>query len=137
MVILELSNIRLLFYHSIMNLGFLVLNSVFIIIYYSIKNKNIINPLGKYIGLGDVLFYIGITLLFSPVNFIMFFIIGLFITLSFYLIRYQAVKSTNRKIPLAGFVSIILIALIGLSQIFGLDLRNDSFFIDLLTNGLY
>jgi len=78
-------------------------------VYLSIKNKKLINPFNKNIGLGDVLFFFAVTPLFSLNNYIIFFITGMFVTIIFSVIFKKFIISS--LIPLAGILSGYLIIL--------------------------
>jgi len=84
-------------------LGFILLNIVGVLIYFSIKNKKLINPLKKYIGLGDILFLIAIIPLFMLQSYMLFFITGMLISLMVYGLFKN--KLTYKSIPLAGYLS--------------------------------
>ena len=71
------------------------------------------------IGLGDVLFFLAITPLFNLKTYILFFIIGMIFSLVIH-ISVNAIKK-QKTVPLAGYLSIILIVLIGLEH--GLNLN--------------
>lgn len=83
----------------------------------SIKNKKLTNIINTYLGLGDVLFFVVLTTVFSPINFILFFIGSIFITS----IVYGGIALFNRKkqilTPLAGAMSVLLILTIVLEQL--------------------
>lgn len=70
-----------------------------------------------WIGLGDLLFIILLALTFSPNNFLIFLITGLIIALFFYYIFRMFYRDTS-TIPLAGILSIELILVLIISEIF-------------------
>ncbi len=82
-----------------------------------VKFKQRINIFSSVFGLGDLLFLIMILPVFSPLNFILFFIVSLVFTL----LVFVALKEFNllkiKKVPLAGLQSLFLFLVI-LSQIF-------------------
>ncbi len=84
-------------------LMFILLNMAGVILYFSIKNKKLINPLKKYIGLGDILFLIAIIPLFVLQSYMLFFITGMIISLIFYGLFKSKFK--YKSIPLAGYLS--------------------------------
>ena len=83
----------------------------------SIKNRKLTNIINTYLGLGDVLFFVVLTTVFSPINFILFFIGSIFITG----IIYGVFSLFNRKqvvlTPLAGAMSLLLIISIIIEQL--------------------
>jgi hypothetical protein len=80
-------------------------------IYFSIKEKKVVNITNHYLGIGDVLFFIAITPLFAPLHYCFFLIGSLLLTLlitgGLYLIN-----KPLQTIPLAGFLSLYLVILI-------------------------
>lgn len=90
-------------------LMFLILNMIGIFVYFSFKNKKIVNPFAKYIGLGDILFLIAILPLFILRTYMLFFITGMLFSLLLYLIFKNRLKFNS--IPLAGYLSLYLATL--------------------------
>ncbi len=83
--------------------------------YISIKNGTVINPFRRAIGIGDVLFFLAITPLFSLFNYMIFFITGMLISILFVFFFGKFTK--NKLIPLAGILSAYLV-LIKVASIF-------------------
>jgi Flp pilus assembly protein protease CpaA len=82
-----------------------LLGATFII---SIKNKKLTNIVNTYLGLGDVLFFVVLATVFSPINFILFFIGSIFIST----IIFGGITLFSKKqilTPLAGAMSVLLI----------------------------
>lgn len=92
------------------SIGFLVINFIAITIYYSLKKSEITNPFQSQIGLGDLVFLIGIIPMFSFRNYILFFITGMLFTLALYALFSK--KYSQKTIPLAGYLSIYLVVLL-------------------------
>lgn len=91
------------------NIGFLFIQIAGLTAYFSIKDKRLVNIVDAQIGLGDLLFFIPLCLLFKPTLFLTFFIISLLGSLTgFLLIRKFWLKKLE-TIPLAGCMSIFLI----------------------------
>lgn len=75
-------------------------------LYFSLKHRRWINITQNYLGVGDGLFFLAITPLFSPLQFCCFFISALLTTLigvGFYRMTSAPVKT----IPLAGAMSLV------------------------------
>jgi hypothetical protein len=91
----------------IKNIGFVVINILGLVFYFSIKNKSFFNPIDKSIGLGDILFFLSITPLFNLNCFVLFFVLSFV----FSLILHLVLSKNNKKntIPLAGYMSIFLL----------------------------
>ena len=105
------------------NGAFVLLQLLVLWVYFSIKEKRTINYINKYLGLGDILFFIVLVLWFTPVNFILFFVGSLIITLIGTII-FKPKSITSYKIPLAGIHALFLALVI---------LLRESFFPDILT----
>lgn len=104
-------------YYSI---SFLVLNFAVITVYFSVKNKKLINPFKSHIGLGDLLFLLAVIPLFIFRTYILFFIFGMFFCLLLFFTFNK--KWKHKTIPLAGCLSLFIIILFGINQISGYNL---------------
>lgn len=102
--------------HTLFNVCFIMVQLLVLTIYISIKNKKPVNIINSYLGLGDVLFFITVAAAFSPLNFIVFYIIGLLFTLLFFIVLKRIVKTVSTEIPLAGGMAALMIVLIILNQ---------------------
>ena len=91
------------------NLSMVILNLLGVTLIISIKEKKIKNIINSYLGLGDILFFLVLTILFSPFNFIIFFMGSVLFTSLIYggIILFNKNKQT--LIPLAGAMSLMLI----------------------------
>ena len=90
------------------NLSLLLINLLGVTLFISIKEKKLTNILDSYLGLGDVLFFVVLATVFSPFNFILFFLGSIFLTT----LVYGLIALFNRKqtlIPLAGAMSALLV----------------------------
>ena len=91
-----------LFFNSI----FILLNLIIVLLYFSLKQKKLINIFQSHLGLGDILFFFSLSPIFAPINFMIFFVICLLIIIVFSILYLFKTKSTNQSIPLAGWMSI-------------------------------
>ena len=102
---------ELLAYFGI-NLMLVILNLLGVTLMVSLKEKKLTNILKNYLGFGDILFFLVLTVVFSPFNFIAFYLGSILITG----IIYGGIILANRQkkvlIPLAGAMSLLLIATI-------------------------
>lgn len=99
---------HLAFFFTI-NLGFILMQLVLMIMYFSIKEKRIVNIINTKMGIGDILFFICLCVAFSPLNFIFFYLSGLIFTLIAVLV-YHFISGRNiGEIPLAGSIAILMI----------------------------
>ena len=97
------------------NLSFLVINLLMLSAYYSLKECKLRLLLKKEIGLGDILFFLVLCPLFSPVNFIVFYLCSLTIILVATWIYSKCIR-TLKSIPLAGGQALLLIPLLIIDQ---------------------
>lgn len=100
------------FRHSYQNLAFLLIQMLFLTVYFSLKNKALLNIFEGYLGLGDLLFLLCISVYFSFGNYIVFYILSLLVVILFSLAARQVFKVTEQKIPLAGYQAILLFILL-------------------------
>jgi hypothetical protein len=91
--------------YSAINTCFILVQFGTIFCYYSLKEKKAVNIFSEKIGMGDLLFFIAITPLFHPVNFIFFLTLALFIILVIIAIFGRTKLHT---IPLAGAMGIFI-----------------------------
>jgi len=99
-------------YEIVKSITFLGCTSIGFMIYQTIKNKHLENPIDTSIGLGDILFFIVITPLFQIHNYVLFFIVGLFLSILLFMITHK--NSTHTTIPLAGYLALFLMVCFGL-----------------------
>lgn len=97
---------------ALFNSTFIILQLLLLTLYVSIKQKKVINIINSSLGLGDVLFLAVITIAFSPINFILFYLIALVFTLISYRIYIAIHSSASKEIPLAGIMSVAMMILI-------------------------
>lgn len=102
------------------NSAFILVNILGIVIYFSIKNKALINPIDTALGMGDVVFFIAITPLFSFRTYILFFIAGLIFSLIAHGV-YTLFEKT-KTIPLAGYLALFLILNLLVKHVLKIDL---------------
>jgi len=94
---------------SLFALLFLIVNVSVLFLYISFKNKKKINIFESHLGLGDVLFFVAIIPLFSLRNFVLYFILGMIVSMIFHLLFNKFQK--HLTIPLAGYLSLFLISI--------------------------
>ncbi|MDR1678836.1 MAG: hypothetical protein LBR81_03570 [Prevotellaceae bacterium] len=91
--------------NTVVNLMLLALQFLLLTLYFSFRNARWTNIINKYIGAGDVFFFVFLSLAFSPFNFIAFFVVSLLaILIIYFLIVRKNLK--KHKIPLLGAMSI-------------------------------
>ncbi|MFI5219073.1 MAG: prepilin peptidase [Bacteroidia bacterium] len=113
------------FINILFSMAFIAIQLMLLTFYFSLRQKKIFNIVNTYLGLGDILFLIVLTALFAPVNYILFFITGMFITLAGYGIYIFIKKDMNYKIPLAGCLGMQLVICFILQYPMALNFNND------------
>lgn len=93
---------------SSINFAFIGLQLLLLFIYLSIKNKKTTNFVNKGLGIGDILFWLAITPLFSLPLFVIYYSISLILCLII-IITFFRKNLHEIKIPLAGIQSIQLV----------------------------
>jgi len=88
---------------------FLTINIGVLFLYVSFKNKKRINIFDNHLGLGDILFFVAIMPLFSLRNFVLYFILGMIVSMILHLFFNRFQK--HLTIPLAGYLSLFLISI--------------------------
>lgn len=91
------------------NIGFVFLQLMLLSIYFSVKERRLVNIFAHHFGVGDLLFLLSVTVYFSLFNYILFYVTSLVMVIVFTLILNQLVKKTNPKIPLAGEQALLLV----------------------------
>ncbi|NQX41317.1 hypothetical protein HQN84_20875 [Pedobacter steynii] len=86
---------------------FLLIQLFFLWIYFSVKNKGMVNITNDYLGWGDILFLIAITFYLSPGNYVLFYISSLILVL-IYALCTSSFQKENKHIPLAGLQAALL-----------------------------
>ena len=118
------SSIELLINLSV-NVAFLLFQVVIIFLFSWFKYKKRVNIFKSVFGLGDLLFLVMILPLFSPLNFVLFFL-G---SIVFSLLVYLGIKSLklykSERVPLAGLQSMYLIIVLISQFLFKFNLYND------------
>jgi hypothetical protein len=121
--------------NSVINFLFILVHYIILTAYFSIKDKKIVDLKKKYLGAGDIFFLISVSFLFSPVNFICFFLLSLVFSLLFTAVGKLFMPGKLVTIPLAGLQALFLIFIL-IFTFFGnkkVDINNDQFMIKLLT----
>jgi hypothetical protein len=96
-----------------MNAGFVIIQLVILTIYFSIKEKKKVNLMTRYLGLGDILFWIILCLLFSPVNFTLFFMASMVLVMIVVGVwKIAKLKPVMTTVPLAGIQAAVLLAVL-------------------------
>lgn len=104
---------------------FLLLQVLFLTLYFSLKHRQLVNITQDYLGIGDLVFFIPLCLFFPPVHLILFFVGSLLLSLlgfSGYRLFTQRQIAT---VPLAGCMALVLIFVQLIAFWQGFDLQQD------------
>ena len=96
---------KLMFKHAAINMILFAIQILGVYLFYMIKYKGRQNILNKRIGAGDLLFIGILCCAFSPYNFILFLLIGFFLTITGFVISGLAKTPNQNTIPLAGWLA--------------------------------
>ncbi len=88
---------------------FVILQLILVTIYFSIREGRIINIVNEYLGIGDILFLLALSPIFTLSHFIVFVVSSLCLTLIVFSILRLSQLKRKSTIPLAGFLAVILI----------------------------
>lgn len=86
-----------------------------------LMRRKVFNPLDTVMGKGDLVFFPVICCTFSPLNFILFFVLSLAVIL---LIK-PLLSQYKKAFPLAGGISVLLAVTLFVAEISSFDLYND------------
>lgn len=95
----------------LLNLAFVFLLLILITIYFSIKKKQVVYLFDTYLGWGDVLFFMVLTVYVDLETYIVFTIVSLLVAILFSPIFFY-LQGKSKHIPLAGVQAICLIAVL-------------------------
>lgn len=117
----------------LINMGFLILQFLMVSIYFSVKYGYPVNLTSKLLGWGDILLLICLTFYLSVLNFLLFYIISLVVTLICWFIWLKISNTKDKRVPLAGFQAAFLaIYLIGDWMSKTIDITSDTWLLSYL-----
>lgn len=106
--LIEIELDELVLYFSINS--YIVLSCLFgVTLIVSLRAKKLTNILKEHLGLGDVLFFLILTVAFSPINFLGFYIGSILMSCLIYGVIILSNKKETIPFPLAGGMSLMLI----------------------------
>jgi hypothetical protein len=94
----------------------LIFQFLLLTVYFSLRTRSLTNIINKFIGTGDLFFFVFLSTAFSPFNFILFFILSLLLILIVYAIALKG-NLKQYKIPLLGDMSIIYLVLLAIEYL--------------------
>ncbi|MEE1945900.1 hypothetical protein VRU48_12335 [Pedobacter sp. KR3-3] len=108
------------------NGSFLGVQLLFLTLYFSFKQKKLVNIFADYFGLGDLLFLLSITVYLSFLNYLFFYLFSLLAVILVSIGSRVLSKNSNPKIPLAGEQAILLLVFMVVDLLSSsIDLTND------------
>lgn len=117
-------------FNSTFFLGQLVLVTV----YFSIRNKKLINVTNELLGIGDVLFILCIAFYLSIFNFLFFYIASLIAVLLFWLLWQSVSREKHKHIPLAGLQALLFTGFLLCDWMLKIiNLTDDTWILNLIT----
>lgn len=119
---------------SAFNSAFILFHIALAALFFSLKEKKVINLFKTHFGVGDLLFLLAISAAFSFVNFAFFNTLSLCITVSIFIFYTRYKENPNYPIPLAGLQA-IMFGVVYITDILvpAFDLHDDSLILSLLT----
>ena len=97
---------------SALNLGILAIQFFVVQTWYILRVKRFEFMFHKALGIGDVLFLLCPAVLFPVQFFMLFLVIGFSVSLLFHFIALKIFANYKKTVPLAGYLSIVLLAAI-------------------------
>ena len=88
--------------YLIFNTGFLISQLILLTIYFSVKEKRLVNISRNHLGWGDILFLFCLCFYLSPVNYLFFYISSLFLLAVCAIVLVMRNGDRQVQIPLAG-----------------------------------
>ena len=101
-----------------LNATFLVFQLLLVMLIFGLARKQW-NFFDTMMGWGDVLYLLAIAALFSTVNFLLFYVSALVVSLAGFLIYREVSKNKKANVPLAGLLASCSLAFIAVSACFG------------------
>lgn len=97
--------------NTVYNLGFIFIQLFLVSLYFSLKEKKLVNITREHLGWGDVLFLLCVSFYFSPANYVIFYISSLFLIALTALLLVRGNSRKVLKVPLAGLQSLFFMLL--------------------------
>lgn len=101
------NNSELIAQNILISIAFILFLLFSLTLYLSVKSKKLIPIWNGFFSLGDILFIIAITPLFTWYNYIFFFTLGTIGVLLIYALTFYFMK--DKSVPYAGYLSLIVI----------------------------
>lgn len=103
--------IEVLMQDYMMSLSFVVVQMILMTVWFSIREKRVVNLSKNILGLGDILFLIVLTFYFSFINYLIFVIGSTILIASIFFINKKVKTNQENRIPLAGAMALGLVVI--------------------------
>jgi len=111
------------------NLFFLIIQFLFIALYFSLRRGRYTPVMDHMIGWGDALFLTSIAFIIPPLTYIFFYVTSLFLVLAGWLCYRYFSRGKDRHIPLAGLQALLMLFFISGDWLFRVyNMYNENFF---------
>lgn len=108
----------------VFNLAFLAFQSIFLILYFMFRKIPVRNILNSFLGAGDIVFIVIMTFCFSSMNFILFYITGLILSLALWMLT-RTFTVNKIEVPLAGYMASFMAIILAVTYLYpGFDRFN-------------
>jgi len=105
------------------NLGFIALNFLLLLVFFSLKQRKLVNLFGEYIGAGDLLMLLCLAVWFPFLNFFAFYFISLLLVTAGAGLYIFFQRPTKFTVPLAGLQSGMLLFLVIVNWSAGMEIN--------------
>lgn len=106
------------------SLLFLITVLLLLIIYTKVRGIELPKDVSMGgIALGDIFFIIAIIPLFNTMSYMLFFIMGILLSVIVHLVVYKLKINEEESVPLAGYLAAVLLILISIEIIFEINIR--------------
>jgi len=123
--------------HVFINLALIGVQLVMLVLYFRVIKGVSLMKGERFLGWGDILFFLVLTVALSPINFFAFYLLSLLATLLFFAVGQFWSKRFN-QVPLAGCQAILLLALLLTDhQHNGFNLYNDTKLINIINHAAF
>lgn len=106
--------------------GFLLLQLLILWLYFFIKYRKPVNLVNGYLGWGDILFLLAVCFYLSPVNYLVFYIVSLIVSIGYALIISLLAKKEEMTIPLAGIQALLFVLVLAVERFMQLNFCQDT-----------
>jgi Flp pilus assembly protein protease CpaA len=131
--LLEHQSFAAIWQPTLINVLFLFVQIAILTAYFSVKRKQFVLITTGLLGLGDILFLLAVACYLSVLNFLMFYLVSMVVSLLVWIVWQAINKQKEKQIPLAGYQAILFTLLLVFNWwIIPLHITNDDWPLQLL-----